>query len=87
MPEWVRWIKLATGIVVVVVAWNVSDPGFRVRLRRRKQDAGYYEYDVSPHGYRGGIARFKFMLLGLAMILVSIFWHNVRPYLDWLVPG
>ena len=87
IPEWVRWAVLAGGIVIVVVAWNVSDSGFRMRLRRREERGDRYEYDDSLHGFRGGVARFKFMLLGLALIVIAIFWEKVRPYLEWLVPG
>lgn len=84
IPDWVRWVVLVIGIVIVVVAWNVSDSGFRMRWRRRDERGDRYEYDDGLHRFRGGVARFKFLLLGLALILVAIFWSIVRPYLDWL---
>jgi hypothetical protein len=83
IPDWVRWAVLAGGIVIVLIAWSVSDSGFRLRLRRHKERGEGYEYDDSLHGFRGGVARFKFMLLGLALLLIAIFWDRVRPYLDW----
>jgi hypothetical protein len=78
---------LGSGIAIVVVTWSLSDSRFRVRLRRWGRNVEHYEYDDSLHGYRGGVARFKFLLLGFALILVGIFWSKVRPYLDWLAPG
>ena len=87
IPDWVRWALLATGIVIVAVAWSASDSGFRMRLHRWEKPVDHYEYDDSLHGNRGGIARFKFLLLGLALILAAIFWSRLRPYLDWLVAG
>ncbi|OGA50900.1 MAG: hypothetical protein A3G25_11245 [Betaproteobacteria bacterium RIFCSPLOWO2_12_FULL_63_13] len=87
IPDWVRWLVLASGIVIVVVAWSASDSGFRMRLRKWKKPVDHYEYDDGLHGYRGGIARFKFLLLGLALILIAIFWSKLRPHLDWLVAG
>ena len=88
IPEWVRWAVLVLGIAILVVFWNTSDTRLRLRFRKRSGSPdGYYEYDDGLHGFKGGIARFKLLLLGIALILTAIFWSTLRPYLDWLVPG
>lgn len=89
IPDWVRWVVLAFGSAILVVFWNTSDTRFRLWFRKRGAGSsdGHYEYDDSMHGFKGGIARFNLLMLGLALILIAVFWNSVRPYLDWLVSG